>query len=276
MKITGLLCFAILLLCSACSKGPDIAGSGSESSNALTGTALVNQNPQGASLYTPSAGASIYLYSIKTDLLDSGKVDYTWTLKDSTLSDSKGDFRIDSMKPGYYSLIFQCSNKKGFSGYFNYTADDTLLQLGYVELKNTQNIQGKIRDTTKQPGVKRWVLDLVGTPYIDTVELDGRFNFTDVPIGYYNFKIGASIQDTGYTIPYFTLVTNLNALTVVDRYDTVYFIWAADSLAVNNPGSTITIPWQTNAKTNDMSFGPDTTKLNIDNYSIEYTTTQNP
>jgi hypothetical protein len=276
MTILRLFAVASLLLWTACGKGPDIAGSGSESSNALTGTVLVNQNQGGPSLFQPAESTSVYLYRITPTALDSGKVDYTWTLQDSTLSTGTGEFRLNSMKPGNYTLLFQRQSKKTFSGYFQYGPGNSVMDLGYVELNNTENITGSIRDTAASPGLKRWVLNLVGTPYVDTVDYNGGFNFADVPAGFYNFKIGAPVLDSVPMVPYFGLITSINGTSVVDRYNAVYFIWATDSLAVNNNASTISIPWQTNAMSSNMSFGPDTTKLNIDNYRIEYTTTQNP
>jgi hypothetical protein len=203
-------------------------------------------------------------------------VDYSWSLLDSTLSRAGGDFSLNKIKPGLYSIIFQRQDKKAFSGYFHYYQGDSLLPLGYVELKNTQNIQGSIKDTTAYPGVKRWLLHLVGTPFIDTVQDNGRFSFADIPAGFYNFKIGAPVQDTTPMFPFFGLIVNICGTTVVDRNDAAYFLWAADTLAVNNSDSTISIPWRTNAVTSNISFGPDTVKLTIDNYKIEYTSSTNP
>ncbi|MFH0920346.1 MAG: hypothetical protein V1913_08270 [Fibrobacterota bacterium] len=193
-----LICLCLFL--TSCGTGPDIAGSGSESPNALTGTVLWQPGLNGpASL---AVGASVVLYQIKDSIPAPGSIDYIWSQAAITVADNNGNFRFPAMTSGHYSLILEFNGQKRFSGYFNYRANDSLVHLGYLQLFATQNIRGTIRDTVRSVP-SRLVLGLVGTPYHDTVETDGAFAFSSVPVGNYYFSIkslpimtGIGMQDS--------------------------------------------------------------------------------
>jgi hypothetical protein len=178
---------SIILLAAAllvsCSHGPTIAGSGSESSNAMTPNALTGTvigRPDSGSIVQPLAGASVSLYSITMDTLDSGVVNYTWSVCKQVTTDDKGTFRIDSVKEGYYSAIMEFQKEKAFTGYFRYHSADSVRDLGFFETHATIHMRGTIRDTAHALSAKLF-LGLVGTPYADTTYNGGSFDIDNIP-----------------------------------------------------------------------------------------------
>lgn len=267
----SLFCIVLLGLLMSCGQGPTLAGSGSESPNALTGTIRISATETASS-------ALISLYEISESEIDSGTTDYLWTLKASTQTDSNGVFRIDSMKAGYYSFIAEHHEKKAFSGYFSYHSEDTLLNIGTFQVTNTRNIQGTIHDTSSNGNKKILVLGLVGTPYTDTIsDNETTLHFDSIPEGDYNFRILSvkEVQAQQDTLPYFSYIinTSLNHNTPTGN-DTLQAS-IKPGQAFSRSDSLITVPWATNASYNSMLILLDAVKLNVENYQIEYTTTLN-
>jgi hypothetical protein len=94
-----------------------------------------------------AADAAVELFSIKID--SNGA--YSWEAIKATVTDSNGNFFLDSLDSGYYSLTFCLDSLKAFSGYITFSPGDSSLLLDSVPLQNTQNITGTIQDTLDTP-----------------------------------------------------------------------------------------------------------------------------
>jgi len=186
MTVKQLLILFITGLFASCSTGPDLAGSGSESSNALTGTVL--WHPSNDSTVKLAVNATVTLYKIIDTVYPGTGGTYTEKQAGAALTDNNGNFRINGLAAGTYSMVFEQGNQKCFSGYFSYRADDTPLDFGYLTLNPTQTLRGTIRDTTATRA-SLLVLSLVGTAYSDTADTSGAFAFTAIPLGKYYLSV---------------------------------------------------------------------------------------
>jgi hypothetical protein len=196
----------------SCSTGIDIAGTGSESPNALTGT-----------VYSQQENVLISLYSIDS-LYDSlNHLKLSWQIVDSSLTDSSGRFSFNIDSTGQYTVLASFQNLKAFSGIINITSKQDINSVN-LELKQTINIFGKLNDTssTTYSVVK---LGIIGTPYITECYSNSNFTFFDVPQG--NLKYYADIlsihtrcsQDTNAYYDTSSFATNF--LPIIISSDTI-------------------------------------------------------
>ncbi|OGJ88278.1 MAG: hypothetical protein A2268_05190 [Candidatus Raymondbacteria bacterium RifOxyA12_full_50_37] len=182
----GLL-FVILAVAAGCgSGGPgDIAGTGSESPNALSGSVYASIALDEIHVV---ASATISLYAIQVDSLG----DYAWELDTIAASGANGKFALAPRHSGYYSIIGCKDGLKFFSGYFYYDKEHASLvpsnALDTLVLQNTMNITGTISDTANMVA-QSFAVWLVGTPYFDTISSNDSFHFDSIPSGDYSFEI---------------------------------------------------------------------------------------
>jgi hypothetical protein len=263
-----LLVLLLAVFLASCGKGPVVAGSGSESSNALTGCALYNPNSTSTSVF-PAAGADVKLFQV-TPSADTAQTGYTWHAVDSTAAGSDGNFSFGSVKPGEYALIIQYQTKKAFSGYFKVLENNPLLALGYMELQNTKNIQGRISDT-QTVSAAPVVIGLVGTPFADTVAQNGNFNLAGLPAGFYNLQLSDSLSGTLNSV-----LPVLPPLPVFDWWGATLAVHSTANNNVAVDAFQISVPWDVNSMTNFITVASDSTKLQVNGFSIFFTTVDNP
>jgi len=158
----------LILFTGSCIKRPvDVVGSGSESPNAVTGTVYMPAGVNFAGLYKVAPEAEVLIYSIVET--DSG---FSWDTIVSILTDVNGQFIVDSISFGSYSILVQKEGLKDFA-YFDYNLELGAILVDSVLLKPTQKIEGTIKDTAGTND-KIIYLGLVGTPYLDTVGINGH------------------------------------------------------------------------------------------------------
>jgi hypothetical protein len=285
MNLKALVQAALVLLILSCANapnGPELAGSGSESPNALRGTILVAAAGQD-SVFNPVPGTEVLLYAVtETRSADSG-IDYAWALADSTRAADSGKFILDSIEPGSYTLIFQHSDRKTFSGYFNIEeSDDTVTCIAFLE--PTQTIRGTIRDTADTVS-REFYLGLVGTPYFDTVTTTDSFTFADIPAGKYKWDIRSGVIQSPIENSVLFADTSLFYITTAAGS---YSMYTYDLMQVDSPAASAyldersAVPiapyWGWEIDTAAINVEPAEQKIQMtdESYIIEYIVTENP
>lgn len=253
-----------LMLVRCSTEGPTVAGSGSESPNAITGTVSL---PPAAANPTP-AGAEAVLFAITHDTLLENTVEYQWKALDTVTTDGNGRYEFADMTDGLYTIIIQKDGYKAFSGYIQYRTAFATLTLDYV-LKNTQNIRGAITDTAKASNVRIY-LGLVGTPYFDTIAAaQDSFNFTEIPQGIYNWDIRSELLTDWQSSVLVSIPTAYYS------YDSLYVFRSPDHTKANGIASdTLFADWASD--TLEIRTVQDTISFQHGNYSINYTIENNP
>ncbi len=257
--IYALLVIALFVL--SCSQGTKVVGTGSESPNALTGRVLDNTSPIIPSRYSGTEGAVVSLYSITETFDSTNRILYDWSKTDSSTTDSEGEFCFKEPNVGYYSIIIQQGNKKAFSGYFRIISRDTLLDLGEIILEQTLNVKGTIKDTSVAANL--FQLGLVGTPFIDTCNVSGGFTFDSIPKGFMNFDIRQLQMEKAINSIFYTSADMRSLTHDTTNSDLVNVFTRASHLATWPVDSTV------------VETSPNKTKLTVNHYTIEYTSTIN-
>jgi len=224
--------------------------------------------------------ATIDLYKIELDIDSSG---YVWEVVKTIQSDTSGFFRLDSIESGSYSILITSGDKKGFSGYIEYTEKGPTLELDSLFVSSTQNISGTIKDSSGNID-SNLVLGLIGTPYSDTVTNTGSFVFNNIPIGdfimditKFTTKIESVFINTGispdsllFDSLQITFQGSRNQVISISTFDfspsldTSYVIAYSDS-------SSIGINVINEDQIDTVTVQNSTIKIVSDNYTIEYT-----
>ena len=271
----------LFLSCANSPNGPDLAGSGSESPNALTGTVLIAVAGLDA-VFSPVPGAEVLLYAVtETRNADSG-IDYAWALSDSTHANAQANFTLDSIEPGNYTLIYQKGDRKTFSGYCNIEeSDDTVTCVAFLE--PTQTICGTIRDTADTVS-REFYLGLVGTPYFDTVTTADSFTFANIPAGKYKWDIRSEVikSPIGNSVLFADSTIFVRAAMATSFYLAVDNMSVVDTMADSYLDEKNAVPvlpwwgWEVDSATVNIEPVEKKIRMTDETYVIEYTVTENP
>ncbi|MBL8025295.1 MAG: hypothetical protein JNL74_02730 [Fibrobacteres bacterium] len=180
MKRAVLALIAAIIFLSACTGG-NIAGTGSESPNAITGT-IYNLRADITADLKAVGKVCITLYRIDSLRDSTNRLNMSWYATDSSLTDSSGHFSFEIDTMGQYSVLASYQSLKAFSGIININSLKKSINNLTLELKNTINIDGSLRDTS-QTNYSKLKLGIIGTPFITECFSNSSFYFTEVPQG---------------------------------------------------------------------------------------------
>lgn len=259
------------LLFLACSSGPEIAGSGSESSNAMTGaTVRLPGSYSTTSKAIPVDNALVSLYSVAEISADTSAPRYVWSLADSIRTDASGAFSLINPSPGHFAVLFEKDSLKAFSGYFIYKGDT--LDLGSLILTPALNLGGSLIDSLGQP-VSGVALGLVGTSFLDTTASDGRFSFTRVPEGIYNFSLlFQTLRSPKGDSIFLNTAAPVSAPVSPAAIDTSSWgIVNADTVGFDQDTRSLSVSWALPLNAASFVMLPDSVRLSLSPYRISYT-----
>ena len=251
-----------------CSTGPNVAGSGSESPNAINGTVYAPLNGVSSAL-SPAADAQAVLFEIFPTSVDS-PVDFTWHALDTVKTDAYGCFAFQDMKEGTYSILFEKGVFKAFSGYFVYFLSDSILTLS-VSMDHAQNIRGTLKDTSAAER-GRFSLGLIGTPYFDTIPSGtDSFSFHNIPKGIYSWNIESVTDIRTFILTTYQTVYAVDSFVMAPQTPysgaPLFFCWSPDN-------DTLYTPWAT--ETVNVRTVQDTVTFQQGNYLVNYIVETNP
>lgn len=180
MKRAVLLFISLIILLSSCTGG-NIAGTGSESPNALTGS-IYDMRDYGTPHAIRSQNVHLSLYRIDSRRDSLNRLSVDWYVIDSSRTDSTGHFSFGIKAVGQYSIVASYQNLKAFSGIINVNSLDSQISSISIELQRTININGWINDTS-QTTYTKLKFGIIGTPFITECNSNSTFHFNEVPIG---------------------------------------------------------------------------------------------
>lgn len=211
----------IVLICWSCSNGPqDVAGTGSESPNALTGVVYAKK----ASSDCISTNALVTIYSIDT-------LSKTWEVFSEINTNDSGKFTVTDLQKGRYSILIEKDTLNAFT-YFDYFYNSGKILIDSILLKEKVSITGKINDQNDNP-IKNAQLKIVGTGFKTITGDFGEYEFTDLASDIiYNCQL--QYRDSLDNSNIFLITKKEFDINVIDNID------PADSLAqVYNSENTI-------------------------------------
>ncbi len=182
MKFRILPCLALLLLLFGCAKndpsGGPLAGGASD-----TETAFIQGTLTGAG-NTKKAGLMVYLYTTNyIPIPDWEMVDSIRGFCDSTITDSHGFFRFDTVVNGQYNLMaMDTMTNEGVYIDSIRKKEDAAIDFGQLAMLRRGMISGEASSSS-------WVF-IKGTGlYISKPEDSSDFSFNRIPPGNYNLTI---------------------------------------------------------------------------------------